>query len=132
MRVRLREQSRKKGRRWAALSLCAALLLLSTFSAAQEQRSNSDPSAAAAPARDYPKEIRGYKVELANVEVKRPTAKGTADNSPDEENSNSLIQLGEPRVKGLTPFGVTLEVPVTVSPVKQGGHVDFLTFEDMI
>jgi hypothetical protein len=113
----------------AALSLCA-LLLLPTLSFAQGQRSSSETSVFSA--RDYPKEIRGYKVELANVDVKAQTAKGNAGNASDEESSNPLIQLGEPRVSGLTPLGVTLEIPVTVSPVKQGGHVDFLTFEDMV
>jgi len=116
----------------AALTVCA-MLLLSTFSFAQEeQQANSTASASAPAAHDYPKEIRGYKVELANVEVKKQTAKGNADTSSDGADLTSLIRLGEPRVKGLTPLGVTLEVPVTVSPVKQGGHVDFLTFEDMV
>ena len=110
-----------------ALALGVAFLL-STFSFAQEQQSKMGASAA----HDYPKEIRGYKVELANVEVKKQTAKVVEGSSSDEANTDSLIQLGEPRVRGLTPLGVTLEIPVTVSPVKQGGHVDFLTFEDMV
>jgi hypothetical protein len=32
----------------------------------------------------------------------------------------------------MTPLGITMEVPVTVAAVKQGGRVDFLTFEDMV
>jgi len=32
----------------------------------------------------------------------------------------------------MTPLGITMEVPVTVAAVKQGGHVDFLSFEDMM
>jgi hypothetical protein len=125
----LREERREKKRRLAALSLCA-LLLLSTLSFAQEDRRSG--SVAPVPvARDYPKEIRGYKVELANVEVKQ-TAKADAADFTNEAPSNSLIQLGEPRVSKLTPLGVTLEIPVTVSPVRQGGRVDFLTFEDMV
>jgi hypothetical protein len=43
-----------------------------------------------------------------------------------------LIQFGEPRVVRVTPLGLTLEVPITIAPVKQGGHVDFLTFEEMV
>lgn len=78
----------------------------------------------------YPKEIRGYKVELADVELKQKSGKAGTDSS-DVTKSDALIKLGEPRVVGLTPFGITLEVPVTVSAVKQGGRVDFLTFEDM-
>jgi hypothetical protein len=134
MRGFLREVKRKREKGLAALGLCAALLL-STFSFAQEEarQANAPASASSAqPARDYPKEIRGYKVELANVEVKQQAAKDSADSSPEEASTDSLLQLGQPRVKRLTPLGVTLEVPVTVAPVKQGGRVDFLTFEDMV
>ncbi len=31
----------------------------------------------------------------------------------------------------LSPLGIGLEVPVRVAAVKQGGRVDFLTFEGM-
>jgi hypothetical protein len=127
----LSEQRRKRERRLVVLCLCASFLL-ATLSFAQGQRSKSESSILTPATRDYPKEIRGYKVELANVEVKNQAANGSADNSSGEASTSSLIQLGEPRVKRLTPLGVTLEVPVTVSPVKQGGHVDFLTFEDMV
>ena len=45
---------------------------------------------------------------------------------------DALIQFGEATIARMTPLGITLEVPVTVAAVKQKGHVDFLTFEDMI
>ena len=110
------------------MPLLCVMLLASTLSFAQ--RSDSTPSSNAShttPA--YPKEIRGYKVELAKVELKKQSGK---DASKDEENDlDSLIQLGEPRVASISPLGITLEVPVTVAAVKQGGRVDFLTFEDM-
>jgi hypothetical protein len=100
--------------------------------------------------RTYPKEIRGYKVERTVVEVKRPEAKNRQtgnDQSPRENNnsggqrnaeSNSegdvdeLIQLGKPQLARVTPLGITFEVPIVVSAVKQSGHVDFLVFEDMV
>ena len=123
MVVRLREERRKRRGLFIALGLCATLLL-SAFSSAQQQGAST--------ARDYPKEIRGYKVEVANVEVKKQNARGNAASPQEEASAPSLIRLGEPRVKSLSPLGVTLEVPVTVAPVKQGGHVDFLTFEDMV
>jgi hypothetical protein len=122
MVARLREERRKRRGLFIALGLCATLLL-SAFSSAQQGSST---------ARDYPKEIRGYKVEVANVEVKKQNARGNAASPQEEASAPSLIRLGEPRVKSLSPLGVTLEVPVTVAPVKQGGHVDFLTFEDMV
>ena len=96
----------------------------------------------------YPKEIRGYKVERTVVEIKKPETKGQnsgkdrqnrsdgADQSNSaansEEDVDELIQLGKPQLARVTPLGITFEVPIVVSPVKQSGHVDFLVFEDMI
>lgn len=115
-----------------ALVLCA-VFSLSSFSLAQQ--SNSKPVSSAsqptAEARAYPKEIRGYKVEIARVEIKKQNAKGAEKSSSDDVDEGALIQLGEPRVAHVSPLGITLEVPVTVAAVKQGGRVDFLTFEDM-
>lgn len=82
----------------------------------------------AASERDYPKEIRGYKIERAKVEIKRQK---DARKSNEMGDADALIQFGEPRVARVTPLGLTLEVPITIAAVKQGGHVDFLTFEDM-
>jgi hypothetical protein len=99
--------------------------------------------------RTYPKEIRGYKVERTVVEVKKPEAKEAPgrdqgqrgknkpeEKSPDGTNSDAdvdqLIQLGKPQLARVTPLGITFDVPIIVSAVKQSGHVDFLVFEDMI
>lgn len=43
-----------------------------------------------------------------------------------------LIQFGRPRVARITPLGISLEIPVVVSPVRQKGRVDFLVFENMV
>lgn len=129
MKSRVRDKT--KHGRTVALVLCV-IFFLSTLSFAQQ--SNSRTSSASDPtpeARVYPKEIRGYKVEVAKVEIKKRNAKGAEKSSSDERDADELIQLGEPRVARVTPLGVTLEVPVTVAAVKQGGRVDFLTFEDM-
>ena len=75
----------------------------------------------------YPKEIRGYKVERAAVELKETKRKNEQQNAT----SSQLIQFGSPRVAGVTPLGISLEIPVVVSPVKQKGRVDFLVFEKM-
>lgn len=100
-------------------------------------------------ARSYPKEIRGYKVEVAKVKIKQPrdskrnnkdtnsnaassSANTAAGSSSAANQQDALIQLGDPRVVSITPLGITLEVPITVAAVEQGGQVDFLTFEDMI
>ena len=118
--LRTREKGRR-GRQARALAVCA-VLLISSLAFAQHGSSH---------ARDYPKEIRGYKVERAEVELKRPRA-ADEDRANGTAQEPSLITLGEPRVTSISPLGVYLEVPVTVAAVKQGGRVDFLTFEDMV
>jgi hypothetical protein len=101
--------------------------------------------------RAYPKEIRGYKVERAAVELKSRTEKRKATNTGDNagtSNQNSstadsgagpladpavdqLITFGQPSLARVTPLGITFDVPVVVAPIRQSGHVDFLMFEDM-
>jgi hypothetical protein len=127
MKSRLRAETKQ---RWiAAIALCVTLCL-SAFDFAQQPAANSSASHPQPPAHTYPKEIRGYKVELAKVELKKQNAK--VDDSRDEtDDDDALIQLGEPKVTSLSPLGIGLEVPVTVAAVKQGGRVDFLTFEEM-
>ena len=112
-------------------SILCALLFLSTFSFAQqaEAKSKTGSSGIRSVERDYPKEIRGYKVERARVELKKQP--GAKDKTSSTDEPDDLIRLGDPRVVRVTPLGITLEVQVTVAPVKQGGRVDFLTFEDM-
>jgi hypothetical protein len=75
----------------------------------------------------YPKEIRGYKLERAAVELKETKQKNEQQNAA----SSQLIEFGSPRVAGVTPLGISLEIPIVVSPVKQKGRVDFLVFEKM-
>jgi hypothetical protein len=96
--------------------------------------------------RTYPKEIRGYKVERTVVEIKKPESQksgkeNTQNQSDGAQQADSaassdgavdeLIRLGKPQLVRATPLGITLEVPIVVSPVKQSGKVDFLVFEDM-
>jgi hypothetical protein len=106
------------------------------------------PTTALPQTRTYPKEIRGYKVERTVVEIKKPEKRDSGKDQRQRENSNSdgpnssesnaesdvdaLIKLGPPQLARVTPLGITFEVPIVVSPVKQSGHVDFLVFEDMI
>ena len=76
--------------------------------------------------REYPKEIRGYKLERATIELKRP-----GQNNADPAANREVITLGEARVVSISPLGVTLEIPIVVAPVKQKGKIDFLSFYDM-
>ena len=108
------------------------------------------PTTALLQTRTYPKEIRGYKVERTVVEIKKPETKSRdsgsdqrqrGNNNSDEQTNkesntesdvDALIKLGQPQLARVTPLGITFEVPIVVSPVKQSGHVDFLVFEDMV
>ena len=106
----------------------------------------------------YPKEIRGYKVERAAVELKSNETKkpprsdkpsggqdgvsSTRENSSSSQTSTTssnarpnvdqLITFGTPSIARVTPLGITFNVPVVVAPIKQSGKVDFLLFEDMM
>ena len=114
----------------------------------------------AMPQRPYPKEIRGYKVERAAVELKSNETKkhtksdnaanankdGSTTSSSDGSSSgqsspatsstaadvDQLITFGSPSIARVTPLGITFNVPVVVAPIKQSGKVDFLLFEDMM
>jgi hypothetical protein len=77
-----------------------------------------------AQSKTYPKEIRGYKVHRGAVEPKNKVR--------DADDQTQLIQFGDASVARVTPLGITLEIPIVVSPVQQKGRVDFLVFENMI
>ena len=85
----------------------------------------------------YPREIRGYKVERAAVEMKGSNADKSrnSDSANDAQGSASdvdqLITFSAPELARATPLGITFDVPVVVAAVKQSGHVHFLMFEDM-
>lgn len=72
--------------------------------------------------REYPKEIRGYELKRASIETKR---------SRDRSGPNEILTLGDAIVVNVSPLGVTLEIPIVVSAVKQKGRVDFLSFSDI-
>jgi hypothetical protein len=133
-------------RKWARLgetsvsvaiiaTLALFILLSAPASPAQQADVTAQTKSTAKPTtgRIYPEKIRGYKVEQAEVEIKRsPDSKGADENSSPSPERDALIHFGEARIVKNTPLGITLEVPVTISAVKQGGHVEFLSFEDMV
>jgi hypothetical protein len=93
-------------------------------------------------ARPMPKEVRGYKIHRAQVEMKKPSESGKEkpdkksekegfDKDEYDEAEPILIRLGEPALVGVTPLGVTFDVPVILAAVKQQGDVDLLVFDDM-
>lgn len=114
-----------------ALAVALAALFFNGLSLRGQQQQSSPPlvqPVAATSTRAYPKEIRGYKLARAKVEIK----KSKDERGQAGADADALIQFGEPRIAGMTPLGITMEVPVTVAAVKQGGRVDFLSFEDMV
>jgi hypothetical protein len=124
------------GSRIAAVA-CALFLLIASSFAQSDSQSKTTPgtfpsTSASTTPRAYPKEIRGYKLARAKVEIKKSTGAKKGDDEQVASDSDALIQFGEARVVSTTPLGLTLEIPVTVAAVKQGGRVDFLTFEDMV
>lgn len=133
-----RTRTATQGHAFHAIAIVFALLVLIASAFAQSDStgkttSSTFPSSSATP-RSYPTEIRGYKVARAKVEIKKSAGAkrdGSGDNQPAPD-ADALIQFGDARVVRTTPLGITLEVPVTIAAVKQGGRVDFLTFEDMV
>lgn len=116
-------------------SLLILLVLLTTFVALAQQQ-NDDTT------RPMPKEVRGYKIHRTQVEMKKPSesSKKKPDNKSEKEKFERdeydeteplLVSLGEPELVGVTPLGVTFDVPVILAPVKHQGDVDLLVFEDM-
>jgi hypothetical protein len=81
-------------------------------------------------AHDYPKSIRGYKLEKARIRVSKLKSESRGD--PGEDVPDAIVQIGTAKLESITPLGITFQLPVTLSAVKQGGHVDFLTFEDVV
>jgi hypothetical protein len=92
--------------------------------------------------RPLPKEVRGYKIHRARVEMKKTnepdkkksdkkSGKEKSDKDEYDEDEPLLIRLGEPQLVRATPLGVTIDVPVILAAVKQQGDVDRLVFEDM-
>jgi hypothetical protein len=121
------------------VSRCLLILLAMTFAIdvfAAQQSNQSDA------ARPLPKEVRGYKIHRAQVEMKKPSDSGKKkqDKKSEKEKFNKdeyyeteplLIRLGEPELVEVTPLGVTFDVPVILAAVKHQGDVDLLVFEDM-
>lgn len=99
------------------------LLILASAIDVAAQRSNE-----AATRDPVPKEVRGYKVERSQVEIKKTKDSKRGRPIEDEE---VLIRFGEARLVALTPLGVSFDLPVIVAAVKQQGEIDLLVFEDM-
>ncbi len=91
-----------------------------------------------------PKEVRGYKVHRAEVELKKTTnakkegsdksdsrKRRTTEEQEYQQDEPLLVRLGEPKLISVSPLGVTFDVPVIIGAIKQEGDVDRLVFEDM-
>jgi hypothetical protein len=109
------------------------LLFLASGFGVFAQRPNEEAS-------PMPKEVRGYKIHRARVEMKKTNEPGKKPDKKSKEKSEwdeydedepILVRLGEPELISVSPLGVTFDVPVIVAAVKQQGDVDLLVFEDM-
>lgn len=108
------------------------LLVLALAIVAAAQRSNEVAKSDA-----QPKEVRGYKIHRAQVELKKTkeSDKKKSDKKAEKEEYDEdeplLIRLGDAQLISATPLGVTFDVPVILAAVKQQGDIDRLVFEDM-
>lgn len=114
-------------------SLLLLIVLPSAFVALGQQPNEGT-------SRPLPKEVRGYKIHRAQVEMKKPIESGKKDKRSEKEKFDKdeydetepiLIRLGEAELVGVSPLGVTFDVPVIIAPVKHQGDVDLLVFEDI-
>ena len=109
---------------------CIPILLVLVFPiVVYAQRSDESPKSDT-----LPKEVRGYKIHRAQVELKKTDKKKSdkkADKEEYDETEPILIRLGEAQLVSASPLGVTFDVPVILAAVKQQGDVDRLVFEDM-
>jgi hypothetical protein len=111
------------------------ILLVFAFAVVLHAQTNEGTSS------PMPKKVRGYKVHSAQVEMKKPSESGKKKDKKSEkekfekdeydETEPLLVRLGDPELVGVTPLGVTFDVPVILAAVKQQGDVDLLVFEDM-
>lgn len=80
---------------------------------------------AVAEGQDYPKEIRGYKVEKVKIVVKNDDGK-----TESKDDSEAFVTIGEPTLSNIGLTGVTFDITGRISPLEQKGKVDFLSFKD--
>jgi hypothetical protein len=76
-------------------------------------------------AQDYPKEIRGYKVQRVKISVKNQV-----DKADSKDNSEAFVKVGEPELVNVSLTGITLEILAEIDSLQQSGTVDFLAFHD--
>ncbi len=112
---------------------CLLILVVLTFAIdASAQRSTESAKSDA-----QPKELRGYKIHRAQVDVKttkesdRKKSDKRASKDEYDEDEPLLVRLGEAQLISASPLGVTFDVPVVLAAVKQQGDIDRLVFEDM-
>jgi hypothetical protein len=118
-----------------AVSLVLLVLMFAGLSSpgyTQDRTQDRTQDTVPAKTRTYPSSIRGYKIEQARVVVRNRGAGGKSGETEDDRGSDAIVQLGQPGLARITPLGITFDVPIVVFPVKQGGHVDFLSFEDVV
>jgi hypothetical protein len=76
-------------------------------------------------AQDLPDEIRGYKVQKANISVTN-----IADKSKDKDKSEAFARLTEPELTDTSLTGLTFEISAEIDALDYKGKIDFLTFND--
>lgn len=76
-------------------------------------------------AQNFPKQIRGYKVQRAKISVKtKPEKTETKDKSA------VSVKISEPELIDVSLTGIKFEISAEIESLEQSGTVDFLTFQD--
>jgi hypothetical protein len=76
-------------------------------------------------AQDLPDEIRGYKVQKANISVTNK-----ADKTNNKDKSEAFARLTEPELTDTSLTGLTFEISAEIDALDYKGRIDFLTFND--
>ena len=69
-------------------------------------------------------EIRGYKVHKAKIKIQNQA------DAAKTKDADATINLGEPVAGNISLFGVSYEIAVEFSALKQSGEIDFFVFRD--
>lgn len=83
----------------------------------------------AAPAQDYPDEIRGYKVHRAKIVIRNVADRDLTDD--EKKQIEAYARVTEPRVTDRALSGLTFEISAEIDPLEHKGTVDFLMFRDV-
>lgn len=76
-------------------------------------------------AQDFPDQLYGYKIYKTKISVSNQ-----ANQTAGQNDSETLVKIGEPKLTDVSLTGLTLEIPAEILTLPESGKIDFLTFYD--